>query len=221
MTEVFNNRVKNPTSDYENELLAVYDRVIGVDEAGRGAIAGPVAVGAQLLTLTEPPTFPTGLRDSKLLIPRRREAVYEELARASTGAVGFTSPAIIDSEGIIAGLAAAAIAALRKLLRKSPAALLNAVILLDGKHDWLTPVITAEFTAAPRVITRVGADSACTVVAAASVRAKVARDRLMCTLAQELPEYLWQNNKGYGSAAHYQAIVDHGVTPQHRVSWIR
>lgn len=214
-----NNCVKDPTLDYEAQLLLSHDFVVGVDEAGRGAIAGPVAVGAQLITLSDA-MIPEGLRDSKLLSPLRRESVYERVRGWGSGAVAMVDAHAVDSGGITAALARAASSAIGKLFKTS-FELTRAVIILDGKHDWLSPALQADFRASPRVVTHVGADRACAVVAAASVRAKVERDRVMTELAAEYPAYGWQNNKGYGAQKHYEAIAAAGLTEYHRASWIR
>ena len=102
----------------------------------------------------------------------------------------------------------------------------GAVVLLDGSHDWLTPAIErggAIPVGAPRpaVTTRVKADSDCAVVAAASVLAKVRRDRLMIEADPVHPGYHWTGNKGYASADHYAAIDELGPSPLHRWSWLR
>ncbi|MFC6235867.1 ribonuclease HII, partial [Leucobacter soli] len=92
----------------------------------------------------------------------------------------------------------------------------RAVILLDGSHDWLSPVLRRPLD----VRTRVGADRACASVSAASVRAKVARDALMRDAHEVHPHYGWASNKGYGAHAHYAGIDAHGLTPLHRRSFI-
>jgi ribonuclease HII len=89
-------------------------------------------------------------------------------------------------------------------------------ILLDGKHDWLTPVLNSPLT----VVTRIKADQDCGVVAGASVVAKVWRDDLMVSLAEQHPEFGWDGNKGYGAAVHMAAIATHGATDWHRRTWL-
>ena len=91
------------------------------------------------------------------------------------------------------------------------------VVLLDGSHDWLTPALGSP----PPVRTRVKADRDCASVAAASVLAKVHRDRLMIAADAEHPGYAWASNKGYGSAAHYAGLSELGPSPLHRVTWLR
>ena len=93
----------------------------------------------------------------------------------------------------------------------------SALILLDGSHDWLTPVLQSPLT----IETRVGADRSCASVAGASVRAKVERDAIMRDAHDTHPHYAWDSNKGYGAAAHYAGIAEHGITEMHRASWIK
>lgn len=206
---------KEPTLDFEFDCFARgAELVIGVDEVGRGAIAGPVAVGAHaVLAGTE--AFPAGLRDSKLLSEKRREAIAPLVGEWGAGAVGFATAAEIDERGIIAMLGEAARRALLEL-HAAGVAVDRAVILLDGSHDWLSPVLRSPL----RVVTRVGADRACASVSAASVRAKVARDAIMRAAHEEHPHYAWASNKGYGAAAHYAGIAEHGLTELHRRTWI-
>lgn len=206
---------KDPSLEVETRLLADAPVVIGMDEVGRGAIAGPVAVGAQVVT-ADLGSWPPGLRDSKLLTERRREAIEPLLNAWGIGAVGFADAPEIDAFGITEMLGEAGFRALTQIA-DAGVDLRAAVILLDGAHDWLTPVIGDGV----RVLTRVRADRECVSVAAASVRAKVARDRLMRAADATSPGYAWSSNKGYGSAAHYAGIRALGLTELHRHTWIR
>lgn len=207
---------KDPTLDVER---ALFDSgallIIGIDEVGRGAVAGPVAVGVHTVVAgTE--VFPAGLRDSKLLSEKRRDALAPLVAAWGAGAVGYASAEEIDARGITTMLGEAARRALLELHR-SGVPVDQAVIILDGSHDWLTPCLRAPLD----IRTRVGADRSCASVAAASVRAKVARDALMREAHEAHPEYAWASNKGYGSKAHYAGIADHGLTELHRHTWIK
>ncbi|WP_244304626.1 ribonuclease HII [Leucobacter viscericola] len=207
---------KDPTLDVEAALFAEGAQiVIGMDEVGRGAIAGPVAVGAHVI-LTGTDSFPEGLRDSKLLSEKRRDALAPLVAEWGTGAVGYASAEEIDERGITAMLGEAARRALLELHRAG-VSVDTAVILLDGNQDWLTPCLRKPLD----VRTRVGADRACASVAAASVRAKVERDSLMREAHEAHPEYAWGSNKGYGAKAHYEGIEAHGLTELHRHTWIK
>ncbi len=206
---------KTPGLDVEYALLARYDTVIGMDEVGRGAIAGPVAVGAQVFTLASG-DVPDGLKDSKLLTEKRRVALEPAVKAWGIGAVGYGSAPEIDRYGITEMLGEAGFRALASLAEQG-VDLSRAVVLLDGSHDWLSPLLEGR----PEVVTRVGADRACASVAAASVRAKVARDSLMQRHAAEFPHYSWETNKGYGSKKHYEGIANYGVTELHRKTWIK
>lgn len=205
-----------PTLDFERELLGSGARyVVGVDEVGRGAIAGPVAVGMVVVDLGMPP-HPERLRDSKLL----PEPVREELAPLCVSwglfsAVGEATPAEIDEHGIIAALGLAGWRALGAL-RAAGAALEQASVLLDGNHDWLNPVLDERMP----VTTRIKADMSCASVAAASVIAKVHRDRLMIGLHDSFPAYEWVSNKGYAAPAHMAAIAEIGACDHHRRTWL-
>ena len=207
---------KDPTLDLESEYFASgATLVIGIDEVGRGAIAGPVAVGVHAV-IAGTNEFPAGLRDSKLLSEKRRDILAPLVADWGAGAVGYASAEEIDERGITTMLGEAARRALLDLHR-SGVAVDRAVIILDGSHDWLTPMLRAPLD----IRTRVGADRSCASVAAASVRAKVARDSLMREAHEAHPEYAWDSNKGYGSKAHYAGIAGHGLTGLHRHTWIK
>ena len=211
----------------ERELLAGGARiVVGMDEVGRGALAGPVTVGVVAVD-AQTPEGPRGVADSKLLTPAARTALLPALATWGVArAVGHASAAEIDRFGIIGALRLAGRRALAGL------AIPVDVVLLDGKHDWLTPPAQAGFFDADAdaaddlaagfgavVHTRVKADLTCASVAAASVLAKCERDALMCALSAEHPAYGWSGNKGYGSPDHLAALRALGPSPLHRMSW--
>jgi len=206
----------NPTLDVEVELeVAGAKYIIGCDEVGRGAIAGPVAVGMCVVDSTVGP-IPAGLRDSKLLTEKRRESLVP-LAAAWVlhCAVGLASADEIDRLGIIACLGLAAKRALA-ILHESGAHVSESVVLLDGSHNWLTPALTSPLS----VRTRVKADRDCASVAAASVVAKVHRDQIMIARHELSPGYGWASNKGYGSVDHYRAIDALGPSDIHRLTWL-
>ena len=198
-----------------------YTRVGGVDEVGRGAPAGPVCVGVVVVEPTVTRSL-EGVADSKLLSPSKREALVPRIREwSSEWAVGFASAHEVDLLGLTGALRCAGLRALAQLATPLD------VVLLDGSHDWLTPRThtelfaepAPEFVAIPRVVTRVKADLSCASVAAASILAKVARDDVMRSLAREHPEFQWQLNKGYATAAHWQALRERGPTKYHRRSW--
>lgn len=212
--------VADPTLDLERELFDCGARfVIGCDEVGRGALAGPVAVGLCVVDARRvgQARMPKGLRDSKMLSEPRREAMAPlASAWALHSAVGLASADEVDRLGITACLGLAGKRALAEL-HAAGLAILESVILLDGHHDWLNPALTTPLA----VRTRIKADRDCGSVAAASVIAKVHRDRLMIAADAELPGYEWSGNKGYGSAGHLAAIERLGPSRLHRLSWLR
>ncbi|RKR73683.1 ribonuclease HII [Frondihabitans australicus] len=208
--------VVDPTMDFEREL---HDSgagwVVGCDEVGRGAIAGPVAVGMSAVLAGFSP-LPAGLRDSKMLSEKKREELYPQaLEWCSVSAVGLAGPEEVDEIGIIAALGLAGRRALVSL-HEAGVEILRSVVVLDGNHDYLTPALTS----APTVVTRIKADRDCGSVAAASVIAKVHRDRLMIAHHDDHPGYGWAANKGYGSTTHYEALHELGPSPLHRLTWL-
>ncbi len=206
-----------PDLRHERALLrAGASFVVGMDEVCRGALAGPVSVGAVAVDLTTR-TCPRGVADSKLLTPAARTRLLPALGRWGLArAVGHASPQEIDEIGILA--------ALRLAGRRALAALGVPVdlVLLDGSHDWLTPpadLFSVDETWTTAVRTRVKADQRCASVAAASVLAKCERDALMTELAEQHPAYGWAENKGYAAPEHVAALRRLGATELHRRSW--
>ncbi len=198
-----------PTLELEKELLNNFKYVIGIDEVGRGAIAGPVAVGAALISLEHLESLPKTVRDSKLIPETKRDAVAGEVHSWCEAKVGTVSASEIDQVGITKALAKAALEAL------SHFELNDTVILLDGNSNWLG----AENLPA-KVVIRTKADRDCGSVAAASVVAKVERDNQMRVLHKEFPDFGWESNKGYAAAEHIASLQRLGPTPHHRVSWL-
>ena len=209
--------VVDPTMRVERKMLASGARfVIGLDEVGRGALAGPVAVGAALVGPSRR-RFPVGLRDSKMLSEKRREELAPLAAQWSLhSAVGLASCDEVDAFGLSACLGMAARRALEALAELG-APVSEAVVLLDGNWDYVN---TALLEPMP-VQTRIKADRDCASVAAASVIAKVHRDRLMINRHAMEPRYGWAGNKGYGSADHFAAIAQLGATDLHRRTWLK
>ncbi|TFC71758.1 ribonuclease HII [Cryobacterium sp. TMT2-4] len=209
--------VVDPTLDIERALLAAGATcVIGVDEVGRGALAGPVGVGVAVVNASAS-AFPAGLRDSKMLSePRRGLLAPLAVAWALHSAVGLATPLEVDRLGIIAALGLAGKRALAQLFAAG-VDITGAVVLLDGNDDWLNRALSTPLN----VVTRVRADQDCASVAAASVIAKVHRDALMIEADAVTPGYEWAGNKGYGSPAHMAAIALLGPTLLHRKSWLK
>jgi len=179
--------------------------VAGVDEVGRGAWAGPLSVGVFVLDAARLRRFPAGVRDSKVLTPAAREELFEPLRRVGVGvAVGHASNEECDELGMTAAQRLATRRAFGQLDELPDAC------ILDGNWNFCDLA-----TARPVV----DADATCLVVAAASVLAKVTRDRMMVELAPAHPEYAFQRNKGYPSPEHRAAIARLGLTALHRASW--
>lgn len=214
-----------PTLDYEKRFLPRGARFLaGVDEVGRGALAGPVSVGIAVVDLRRMELL-ADVRDSKLLKAADRERL-DPLVRAWSvaSAVGHATAREIDELGIMGALRTAGNRAWFQILGTG---ITPDVVLLDGSHNWLSPdaqpslfdeVVVEQGCDSP-VHTLVKADMQCLSVAAASVLAKVERDRTMQELHGEYPAFSWDVNKGYGTAAHREAIRTAGPSPYHRVSW--
>jgi ribonuclease HII len=187
-------------------------RIAGVDEVGRGAWAGPVVVCAAVTDFTSPPELPgrgdrtISLTDSKLLTAAHREAFAEVLPGWLAGhAIGAASAGEIDELGMTEALRRAAVRALDALPEPPD------LVLLDGRHDFLRHPW--------RVRCEIKADQRSISVAAASVLAKVHRDRLMARLDGEHPGYGFAESAGYPSPVHQNALEERGPTAQHRLSW--
>lgn len=177
-------------------------RIAGVDEVGRGPLAGPVTAAAVVLS---PGHIPDGLRDSKALTAKRRAALADEIMTCAQVSIAHASVEEIDRLNILQ----ATYLAMRRALAGLPAAPDHA--LIDGNR--LPPDLPCGADCV------VKGDARCLSIAAASIVAKVARDAIMVDLAQQHPGYGWETNAGYGSKAHLEALRNLGVTPHHRRSF--
>jgi ribonuclease HII len=212
-----------PSLDSERRIFERGNRfVIGIDEVGRGAIAGPVAVGVSLIDKSNPnlDSWPEKLQDSKLMTAKSRDEITEPLIEwVSSYAVGFSTNKEIDELGISEALRLAAGRALDELLQdgtsRKAIAEDGAVILLDGSQNWLGKV-----SYGLDVQVQVKADTNCVSVAAAAVLAKVTRDSMMQELDQQYSGYGLAGHKGYASAAHIAALRTLGPSAIHRVTWL-
>ena len=178
--------------------------VCGIDEAGRGPLAGPVCAAAVIL----PPDWePDGLDDSKKLSPARREALYDEITRrALTWSVAFASEQEIDEVNILQATFLA--------MRRALAGLKSApdFALVDGNRDPVLGIPTR---------CEIKGDGRYACIAAASVLAKVSRDRLMDEMDARYPQYGFVRHKGYPTKAHYEALAKFGPCPIHRRSFLK
>lgn len=203
-----------PKLEVEQALWAEVACVIGMDEVGRGALAGPVSVGALALDADCGP-WPEHLRDSKTMTPLRRAATAPQVREWGVSAVGHASNEEIDTLGLTVALGLAGRRALVGL-HAAGVDVPAAAILLDGTFDWLAPALRAPL----RTTLRAKADRDCASVSGAALVAKVERDERMVEADERHPGYGWASNKGYGSAAHMSAIATLGPSVLHRRTWL-
>jgi ribonuclease HII len=201
-------RTDAPVSTTERTAWDAGRAVVGVDEVGRGAWAGPVTVGAVIL---DPAALPTGVRDSKALSPAARTTAAAAVRATARVALGHADAREVDELGLAAALRLAVRRAVAAVLA-GPAAPGDPVVLIDGPHDLLA---RDEL----ETVTLVRGDAASLSVAAASVVAKVARDAGMVAADTDHPAYAFARNKGYPSPAHVAALAEHGPCVLHRTSW--
>ena len=172
--------------------------VAGCDEAGRGPLAGPVVAAAVIL---DPNRIPRGIDDSKRLTAEQREKLFEKICATASVSVAFASPARIDRDNILR----ASLWALKRAVEALPEAPRH--VFVDGRDQLNT---TCECEAV------IGGDGLVLSIAAASIIAKVTRDRLMCALAQDCPGYGFEQHKGYGVPGHLEALSRLGPSIHHR-----
>ncbi|MCX7302400.1 MAG: ribonuclease HII [Rhodobacterales bacterium] len=192
-----------PDFTYETAARALgYARIAGVDEAGRGPLAGPVTAAAVIL---DPVRIPEGLNDSKQMTEKQRDRLHAKLLEVALVSVAHATVEEIDELNI---------------LRASHLAMMRAIaglpqvpnqVLIDGN------LIPRDMTIPARAIVK--GDALCLSIAAASIVAKVCRDKVMVDLAQQHPGYGWEHNAGYPTKSHKVAIRNLGVTPHHRRSF--
>ncbi|MEF3048059.1 ribonuclease HII [Pseudotabrizicola sp. L79] len=196
-----------PVADYSYEQAAQAQGaafVVGVDEVGRGPLAGPVTAAAVWL---DPHHIPAGLADSKTLTLARREALFEILHQVARVSIAHASVEEIDSLNILR----ASHLAMERAIAGLTADLVADHALIDGN------LLPRGLTIPAQAVVK--GDAKSLSIAAASICAKVTRDRLMVDLAQQYPGYGWEANAGYPTKAHLQALLNLGVTPVHRRSF--
>ena len=186
----------------ENLMRSGYSVIAGVDEVGRGPLAGPVTAAAVILN---PLNIPDNLKDSKLLNFNKREKLYEELIYSSTFAVAHISPKEIDKLNILQASLLAMVNAVSKLNVTPNHILIDGNKVPEKLNNKATAIVKGDSTVAS--------------IAAASIIAKVTRDRLMRDLDSDFPVYEWAKNSGYPTKCHMNAILKYGVTPHHRRSF--
>jgi ribonuclease HII len=192
-----------PSFDFEAAMMEQHKcPVAGIDEAGRGPWAGPVVVAAVILN---PDRIPEGLNDSKLLTPEAREDRYAEIVATASVSIVIGHVRRIDRDNILQASLWGMRMAYRGLCVPGGCA------LIDGN------IVPRRFPAPARAI--VGGDGLSLSVAAASIIAKVTRDRMMVKLARRYRRYGWESNKGYGTPEHARAVKEHGVCTHHRRSF--
>ncbi len=196
---------KTFTPNWHFETLSGGKMVAGVDEAGRGPLAGPVVAAAVIL---EPNHIPDGLNDSKKLSPAKRQALYDMLVNTAQIGIGMAEPEEIDRINILA--------ATMKAMQRAVADLAFApdAILIDGNHGpkFANPAQIS-------VQTIVKGDAKSLSIAAASIIAKTTRDKLMDVADRRFPGYGFAGHKGYPTKAHQQALIKLGASPIHRRSY--
>ena len=192
-----------PTFDLETDLGAQNGTLVaGVDEVGRGPLAGPVVAAAVIL---DPAAIPAGLNDSKKLTHRRLTELDEAIRASARFAIGQASVSEIDEHNILRASHIAMCRAVDGLPQTPDHLLIDGNLIPRGLTIPATPVIKG--------------DSISASIAAASILAKLLRDRLMVDLAQQFPGYGWEKNVGYPTQAHKAALEQLGVTPHHRRSF--
>lgn len=180
--------------EYKNSIIA------GVDEAGRGPLAGPVVAAAVIVDQT---IIIDGIRDSKKIAKRKRESLYELITEHYCFGVGIVSPKEIDQINILEATKKACCLAVDNLSSRP------GIVIVDGNMKFDDP----------RYVSIIKGDDKSISIAAASIIAKVTRDRMMEKLSQEYPVYDWHKNSGYGTKYHLEAISNHGITMYHRKSF--
>ena len=199
---------QNPDLTFENELWSAYRFIAGLDEAGRGALAGPVCVGTVILPHDHPHLARTlsGVRDSKQLTPIKRDTLAPRIKEiALEWAVGFSTAEEIDTQGIVRATRLAGIRALHQFT------VTPQYLLTDFRLEF--PQLEISQTAL------VKGDARCLSIACASILAKTERDALMLELDSQYPGYGLKKHKGYGTQAHRSAMKRLGLSPIHRKSF--
>jgi ribonuclease HII len=174
--------------------------VAGVDEAGRGPLAGPVVSAAVIIDQNN---LIEGIKDSKKLSKNKREELYEAITQNYVWSIGVVGPKEIDQINILEATKKACVIAVEGLIKEP------SVVIVDGNMEFSDK----------RFVSYIKGDDKSISIAAASIIAKVTRDRIMELLHQEFPYYLWAKNSGYGTKEHISAIKKYGSSIHHRLSF--
>ena len=192
--------------EYEYSFLSKGNVVIaGVDEAGRGPLAGPVVAAAAILNVDDDFIY---LNDSKKVTPKRRDILYNDIMNRTIYGIGIVSAEEIDEMNILQATYKAMRMAIDKL-SKRPEVLLNDAVIIPGIDESIHQ---------EKIIK---GDAKSVSIAAASILAKVTRDRYMEELGEKYPEYGFEKHKGYGTKAHIEVIKKYGITPEHRKTFLK
>ncbi|MDY2956644.1 MAG: ribonuclease HII [Lachnospiraceae bacterium] len=192
--------------EYEYGFLSVSNAVIaGVDEAGRGPLAGPVVAAAAILDMDDDFIY---LNDSKKVTPKRRDVLYDEIMNRAICGIGIVSAKEIDEINILQATYKAMREAINNLSER-PTVLLNDAVIIPGIEESIHQ---------EKIIK---GDAKSVSIAAASILAKVTRDRYMEELGRKYPDYGFEKHKGYGTKAHIEAIKKFGITPEHRKTFLK
>ncbi len=209
--DTINNIIKMKNQDHPDKLTMIPNfnleqqyqdkKIIGIDEVGRGPLAGPMVVSAIYIPQDQ---MPIGINDSKLLSAKKRDALFEQLTLSSKYGIGFVSVEEIDELKLTKATELAIIRALSDLDMNAD------IALIDGNIKYNLPI---------KSISVIGGDKKSLTIAAASIMAKVVRDKYMLDLSTKYPEYAWHKNFGYGTKEHLAAISLHGICKHHRKSF--
>lgn len=196
----------NKLKEIENEIYNTgVQTICGIDEAGRGPLAGPVVVAAVIMPKN---SFIEGVNDSKKVSEKKREALYEQITNeAIAWGVGIIDQKEIDRINILNATKEGLTTAIKELKIKPDKIIVDALDKIDTLGIPYTPIIKG--------------DAKCYSIAAASIIAKVTRDRIMRQWDEIYPMYGFEKHKGYGTAAHIAAIKEYGLCPLHRLSFVK
>lgn len=191
-------------AEFDSEYRKAYPVVCGVDEAGRGPLAGDVYAAAVVFA---PDTVIEGINDSKKLTAKKREKLFDEIKeKALFWSIQIATVEEIEDINILNSAMLAMKRAVENLGTQPD------IVLVDGNK---TPEVQCES------VSVIGGDAKSQSIAAASILAKVARDRYMSEIAKEYPQWQFERHKGYGTKLHYEMIDKFGVTPVHRSSFLK